>query len=84
MSLVLAGPRRIFVLLAFCECVGPARRVTPALPLDLPAHELLGVASSATRVGTIARVRRLHWIVAGWLVGVTLLVIERVSPVRAP
>lgn len=80
MSLVLAGSRRIFVLLAFCECVGPDRRVTPARSIDRRAHELPGVASSPTRDGTVARVRRLHWIVAGWLVGVTLLVIERVTP----
>jgi hypothetical protein len=78
MSLVLAGSRRIVVVLAFCECVaptrhGPARRGQPVL-------DRWRVPAASPPDGAIARVRRLHWLVAGWLIGLTVLVIERGAP----
>ncbi len=83
MSLVLAGPRRIFVLLAFCECLGRERRIASSPLLELAACDVLDAAGSPARSESIARIRRLHWVVAGWLVGLTWLVIERGTPAGA-
>jgi hypothetical protein len=74
MALVFAGSRRTVVVLAFCECVATSRHAPASL--DMPGLDL----SRAADTPAITRVRRVHWLVAGWLIGVTVLVIARATP----
>jgi hypothetical protein len=74
MSVVLTGSRRTYALLLFCQRVpaGATRALrAPALPA-VPAVAAVAGAAPPRPV----TVRRLHHVIARWLVGFTLLIID--------
>ena len=79
MSLVLAGSRRIFVCLAFCEDLRPRRPRPPMPMLGRVSRRDRDAARPPAPGESVVLARRLHWVVAGRLVGLTLFAIERAA-----